>query len=119
MRIQQINTYNNTSFGVRIKTANILEATTMRIFYNDGIEGFKDVIEKLDTSNRKATGCRGYKYYANILGNKVQEKYPEIEKATKRIQEILEENPQIKKADLYKKIKPIINEIGESIDVTL
>jgi hypothetical protein len=120
MQIQAINnTKTNVNFGIKVKTANVLEATTMKIIYNDGIDGLKDIVKTFDTSTKKNIGWRGYKYYAQNIGQQITEKYPEIAKATEEIKEILKQNPEIKKKDLSNATKPIIDRLGETIDITL
>jgi hypothetical protein len=121
MQIQAINNSNtNINFGIKVKTADVLEATSMRIIYNDGIEGLKNIVKTFDTNTtKKNVGWRGYKYYAQNIGQRITEKYPEIAKATEEIKEILQKNPEINKKDLSKAVNPIIEKLGDTIDITL
>ena len=48
MKIQPLqNTNPNTSFGAKISTPSVFEVTSMKIFHNDGVEGFKEVTKAL------------------------------------------------------------------------
>lgn len=98
MKIQ--NNRNNINFGVKLDTAKVLEVTSMKIFRSDGIEGCKEVVHALNDKPIKAAGNRGYKYYAEIIGKQITEKYPQIAEATAKISEITSQNPNIKKAEL-------------------
>jgi translation initiation factor 2 alpha subunit (eIF-2alpha) len=121
MQVQPINSLKPApSFGINIKTVNILEATTMKIFYNDGIDGMKNVVKSLEkNSTKKNVGCRGYKYYAQNYGEQIVKKYPNIAKATDEIKLIIENNKSLKKKDLFELIKPVVNKLGENIDINL
>ncbi len=114
-----INNISNPNFNAKIDTASVLEATSMKIFKNEGTEGFKRVYNTFVEKPMKATGSRGYAYFAREIGEKIKSKYPEIAQATVEIQEILKTNPNIKKIDLQQKIQPIIDRLGEVIDITL
>lgn len=111
--------YIDTSFKAKIDTASVFEVTCMKIFKNDGIEGFKKVVNTLRSEPIKATGHRGFAYHARIMGDRIKDKYPEIAKASDEIIEIANQNPNIKKQDFYAKILPIIDKFGETIDITL
>ena len=111
--------YNLPNFKAKIDTASVFEVTCMKIFKNEGIEGFKKVVNALRSEPIKATGHRGYAYHARITGDKIKNKYPEIAKASDEITKIINQNPDIKKKDLYEKISPIINRFGETLDIIL
>lgn len=117
MKIQ--NNYSNQNFKAKLDTASVLEVTSMKIFRNEGIEGFKHVVNGLSESPMKSTGWRGYKYFAQQAGEKIVAKYPEIEQATNEIKNILKNNPDIKKEELNKRIQPIIDKLGEVVDITI
>ncbi len=104
-------------FGVKIKTESVLEATSMKIFHNTGADGLKEVYHALE--GNKFPGHVGYKGHAEILGQKIMKKYPEIEKATREILEISENNPNIKKSEFEEKIRHIVSRFGDTIDITL
>ena len=54
-----------------------------------------------------------------IIGEKITQKYPQIKRATEEIKKIIKENPNISKSELYNKSKPIINSLGNEIDITI
>ena len=115
MKIQPLqNTNPNTSFGAKISTPSVFEVTSMKIFHNDGVEGFKEVTKALLDKPIKATGAKGYKYYANLFGKQIMEKYPEIAKKN-----IVAQNPLISKLELEHRINPIIKKFGPTIDINL
>lgn len=111
----------NLYFGKKFDTINVLEVTTQRILGNNGLEGSKKIIKALseDCNKNIGIGNRGYKYYAEILGRKIIEKYPEIRKATDEINAILEKEPYIKKQKLQQKIQPILKQLNTEIDITI
>ena len=117
MKIQ--NNRNNINFGVKLDTAKVLEVTSMKIFRSDGIEGCKEVVHALNDKPIKAAGNRGYKYYAEIIGKQITEKYPQKAEATAKISEITSQNPNIKKAELNKQVEPLIAKIGNVIDIEI
>lgn len=109
----------NVNFGVKLDTGKVLEVTTRRIFQSDGIEGCKEVVNALVDTPIKATGHKGYRHYAVLLGNEITEKYPQIKDATDTINKIVSENPDITKAELSKKVEPLIEKIGKEIDIVI
>ena len=109
----------NINFGARLETAKVLEVTAQKIFQSDGIEGCKEVVNALNSTPIKATGHKGYRYFAQEIGRKIISKYPDIAKATDEIKNITEKTPQIKKAELREKIQPILDRIGKEIDITI
>lgn len=119
MQINPLSTQIN--FGHNFNTINILEVTTQRVLGNNGLEGSKDIISKLygNGIQKIGIGNRGYKYYAEILGQKITEKYPEIKQATDEINKIINEDPFIKKQALQQKIHPILKKLGSSFDITI
>lgn len=117
MKIQ--NSYINPNFKAKLDTASVLEVTSLKIFKNEGINGFKYVIEKLEPINKKAIGWRGYAFYAKQLREKIINKYPEIKEATDEILEITEKFPNIKKQRLQERIQPIIERLGETVDIEI
>ncbi len=120
MRIQPLQNNNqNPAFGAKISTPSVFEVTSMKIFHNDGVEGFKEVTNALLDKPIRATGAKGYKYFANMFGKQIMEKYPEIAKATEEIKNIVAQNPFISKMELEHKINPIIKKFGSTIDINL
>ena len=117
MLIQKYN--NSPNFGIKLDTGKVLETTTLKIFQSDGIDGWRDVFKALNDRPIKATGCRGYRYYAEKIGKQITEKYPAIKAASEEIKAIIDRQPDIKKLELKEKIRPIIEKIGFEIDITL
>ena len=115
----QNNHNNSLNFGVRLDTGKVLETTSLKIFQSVGTDGFRDVIKALNDKPIKATGARGYRYFAEKIGKQITEKYPEIKSATDEIKAIVAAQPDIKKTDLMAKIRPIIDKLGAEIDITL
>ncbi len=110
---------NKISFGTRLETGKVLEVTSKKIFYSNGIEGVRDVVKALSDKPIKATGHKGYKYFAEQIGFKILQKYPQIAEATEKINQITTLNPHIKKGDLAREIAPLIEKIGKEIDITI
>ena len=107
------------NFGVKLKTTSVLETTSLKIFASEGTNGYKEVILALYDKPFKAAGSRGYRYYAEIIGKKIIDKYPQIKKATENIHQILKTEPNINKKDLNLRIQPIVDELGHEIDIIL
>lgn len=119
MKIHYLRNNQEPSFGVKISTPSVFEVTSMKIFHNDGVEGFKEVTNALLDKPIKATGAKGYKYYADMFGKQILAKYPEIAKATEEIKKVVAQNPFIPKRELEQRINPIINKFGSTVDITL
>lgn len=119
MKIQN-NYNNNVNFGVKLDTNKVLEAASGRILLSDGIAGFKDVIYSLTDKPIKGIGSRGYRYYAMKFGEKIIAKYPEIAEANKKVAALLEKYPSAAKEHGFRQeLQPIIEELGQEIDITL
>ena len=116
MDIQRRNPVN---FGIKLETAKVLEVTSQRIFESDGIEGVRDVIKALSNEPIKATGSKGYRYFAIKTGREIITKYSQIAEATEEINRIAARNPYITKSELNQKIRPLIDKIGNEIDITI
>lgn len=112
---------NNICFGVKLDTGSVLEVTSLRIFQNEGLKGAQTVVNALyeKPANFKSYGHKGFKHYAQLVGEEIMEKYPKLKAATEEILNITDKNPNIKKAELNEKIQPIINRLGKEIDITL
>ncbi len=119
MKVQKYNSAQ--SFGVKLDTAKVLEVTSMKIFKSEGIKGFDEVINALGTKppHLKAYGNRGAKYYAELTGKKIMDKYPAIKDATKEILKITQSNSLLKKNELNKAVQPIIDRLGNEIDISI
>ena len=107
------------NFSAKLPTAAVLETTSLKIFDSKGTDGFKRVILALNDKPFKATGAKGYRYYAEKIGQKIMAKYPKIKEATDNIHSILKAEPNITKAELNLKIRPIIDEIGTEVDIEI
>lgn len=115
------NTPERIYFGKKFDTVKVLEVTTQRVIGNDGLNGLKEMLSALYDNKGKPVGVgnRGYKYYAKLLGEQITKKYPDIKIATDEINNILEKEPYIKKENLQKKIQPILDKIGSTVDITI
>ena len=116
----KITNYNdNINFGIKLNTGNVLEVTSLKIFQSEGLAGCKEVVKALNKTPIKATGNRGYKYYAKNIGQKIMDKYPKIAEATDKINLITAKNPDIKKQELNEQVQAIIKDIGNEIDIVI
>lgn len=109
----------NPSFQVKLSTISVLETTSMKIISDNGVFGVRDVIMALNKTPFKATGSKGYAYYAKNIGEAIVNKYPNIACATQQIMQILKEKPNISKQELRAKLEPIVKELGEVVDITI
>ena len=107
------------NFGIKLETAKVLEVTSQRIFTSEGLSGVSEVIQALSKEPIKATGSKGYRYFAIQTGNAILEKYPQIAEATAEINRITAQNPYITKTELNQKVRPLIDKIGKEIDITI
>ena len=111
------NTKISPNFGVKIKTASVLEATTRKIIYNTGVDGFKEICFAFGKTN--FPGHLGYAKQAQPFVKKILDKYPNIAQAAEQINKIIKDNPEITKSELAKQVQPIIDKLGETIDITI
>lgn len=111
----------NINFGAKLKTISVLESTTGRIIGDNGIEGLRSVILAFpkEYGNKKAPGHKGFRFHAKEIGKKIEEKYPQIASASNRIRSIIDKNPTINKFELRKEIQPILDELGERLDIII
>ena len=107
------------SFGTKFSTVEVLELTTLRRINSESISAQKKFIDEFWDKPFKAAGNRGYRYYMQIIGEKIKNKYPEIAKASKDIEDYTEHNPKATKNDLKEFVKPITDKLGNEIDITL
>ncbi len=110
---------NNISFGTKFRTVNILETTTQKCIESESVADLKPVIDALWPEKIKATGSKGYRYFLQTIGERVQQKYPEIASATDSLRNYLKQNPWARKSELQEQVKPLVNKIGNEIDITL
>lgn len=117
MNMQITNT--KLTFGTKFNTVEVLELTTLRRINSECISEQKKFIDEFWDKPFKAAGNRGYRYYMQIIGEKIMNKYPEIAKATKDIENYLKHNPEASKNDLKEFVKHITDKLGNEIDITL
>jgi len=112
---------NNISFGVKLRTISVFESTSGKIFGDNSVEGFKEVINAFPDyfGERMATGGRGYVYYAKQIGDAIIQKYPEINETNRQIMNIISKNQYAKKSELQKEIFPLLEKYGETLDIEL
>ena len=53
------------------------------------------------------------------ISSKIYKKYPEIKESADAILEFTKTNPDAKRQDLQEFVKPIVNKLGEEIDITI
>ena len=111
----------NINFGAKLKTIGVLESTTGRVIGNNGIEGLRSVILAFPEiyGKRKAPGHQGFRFHAMEIGKLITAKYPGIATATESINNIINTKPNINKFELQKEIKPILESLGEELDIIL
>ena len=117
----KIQNHSNINFGIKLNTGNVLEVTSLKIFQSDGITGIKDVVNTLNgkPANFSCYGHKGFKYQAKQIGAKIMDKYPEIKSATDEIISITNKNPDMSKSELNDAVKPLIENLGKEIDITI
>lgn len=116
MRTQAIN---NSNFKAKYNTGKILQITTQKIFEPDGMSGHIDTLKKLHGPMPKYLGCRGYKGIALDLTEKILAKYPQIAEATEVINNIINTSKISSPEELKERIKPIIDKLGNEIDIVI
>ena len=107
------------NFRQKYNTGHILEVTTRKIFEPDGVNGYIETIKKLYGNIPRYTGHRGYKKYAEIVGNKILANYPHIASATNEIIEIAQHSRAIRAAEFKKEIQPILDKFEKEIDIVI
>jgi len=115
----EINNRTNLAFGTRVKTVNVLEAAASRCIESDTVSNLRPFIDTFWHTKIKAAGNRGYRYFLKEIAAKITAKYPEIKDAADRILSYLENNPSVSKSDLREFVKPIVEDLGETIDITI
>lgn len=113
------NTDNTINFGVKLNTIQVIETSAVMNLGSLGTDGFKAVINGLRGTPLKATGKVGYRYYAQLYGEQICAKYPEIKAVVDKLQAMKAVNPNIKKNELLASIKPELQKFGEEIDINL
>lgn len=112
---------NNMAFGTRVSTISVFESTCGKILGDNGIEGFKELINTFPDymGGRKAPGGKGYIYYAMQIGEAIIKKYPEINETTRLITNIISKNRYAKKRKLQEEIFPLLKKYGDTLDIEL
>ena len=94
----QIQNYDNKiNFGIKLKPVEIIEAATSTVIQSENIEGIKNVVNAFHPKPMRATGFRGYRYYAQQYANIICDKYPELSNLAEIVRVLKSENPYIKK----------------------
>ena len=109
----------NTNFGQKYPTGKVLEITGRKIFEPDGISGYIETLKQIHGNIPRYVGNLGYKRYAEEVGKKIMEKYPEIANATNDIIKIADKNKYIRARELKEKIQPILNRFDKEIDIVI
>lgn len=107
------------NFGIKLPTIDVVETASVTILKDNGLEGIKNVALKLGNQPLKFPGHQGYRHLAEIYGAKICEKYPEIAEIANRINSLKAENRFIKKDDLYRQVKPMIDKLGQEVDIEI
>jgi hypothetical protein len=115
----QIQTNYQINFEQKYKTRSILQITTGHILEPNGMEEHIKTIRSFYENFPKYTGSGGYKKYSSELASKILPKYPSIRTSTEEINKILENKKFIRTDEIKKEITPIIEKIGEEIDIVI
>lgn len=107
------------SFGTKVRTAKILEACTLKYTESDSIADLRPIIDTFWHKPLKAAGNRGYRYYIKDIAEKIMQKYPEIKQASEDILRFAASNPEAKRPQMREFVKPIIQKLGEEIDISI
>lgn len=110
---------NKINFGVKLNTIQVIETSALMNLGSVGTDGFKAVINGLRETPLKATGKLGYRYYAQIYGEQICAKYPEIKAVADKLQALKAANPDIKKSELLSSIDSELQNLGKEIDINL
>ncbi len=98
------------SFNARLRTFDVLEITSLRLFQGNGMSGVKSVITTLHPQPPKATGCVGFKHFAKTLSEKINQKYPIIGEFSQKIS-------KAETSELPKILEDAVKKLGKEIDV--
>ena len=107
------------AFGAKVDTIRVLEAATFKSITRESVSDMKPLIDALWPTKLKGTGSRGSRYYLKIIGDKVVEKYPKVSDAAFEILEFSDKNPKATKKELQEFVKPIVDELGDTLDITI
>ncbi len=109
----------NIQFTAKLNTVKLLETTTFKIIERESISDLKPVIDSLWDKPLKGFGKGGYRYYLKIIGDKLLNKYPQLQEATYSILNFTDKNPNATKKELQEFVSPIIKKLGDTMDVTI
>lgn len=107
------------SFGAKVRTIQVLEAASSHMIESENVTDFKPFINDLWYTPVSYTGRKGFRYYIQKIGEKLKEKYPNIKFESEKIVNYANQNPNAKRQDFQEFVKPIIDKLGQNIDVTL
>lgn len=108
----------NPAFGIKLNTKDVLEVTTLKILNNNGLNGVRDVILKLNPKSENRIGNKGFKGQAQIIGAKIMQKYPQIKLATEKINSHY--TSDFKKSKHFQEMyKNILDTLGNEIDIVI
>ncbi len=111
--------FSNINFGEKYPTGRVLEITTRKIFEPDGVNGYIETLKQIHGNVPRYTGNQGYKKYAEIIGEKITAKYPELAQATKDILDIASQNNYTRAKELRIKIQPILDRLDKEVDIVI
>ncbi len=110
---------NNINFEKKYKTSSILQITTQKILEPEGMESYISTVKEMYGTMPKYIGCRGYKGYALELTKKIFAKYPQIKDATELVNNVAIQNKTATPKQLREKIQPIIEKLGDELDIVI
>ena len=101
------------SFSAQLNTLDVLGVTTQKVLYSGGMNGIKKVLNTF--CEKPIVGNRGFKYHAQIIGEKITGKYPKLKSATDELNSAFSDNPENVQTVLDK----IKKDLGENIDIII
>ena len=107
------------NFCQKYPTGRILEITTRKIFEPDGVTGYIETLKQIHGNVPRYTGHLGYRRYAEEVGGKILNKYPDLAQATKEILEISQNVKSPFTKDLKKAVQPVLDRFEKEIDIII
>ena len=101
-------TTTNISFKARYETLDILGVTTQKVLKKDGMPAITKIV-----------GGRCIKKLAQKAGQKITDKYPDINSATNEINALYGKNHGEKPANLDTLLNSITQKLGQELDITI
>ena len=111
--------YDSTNFCQKYPTGRILEITTRKIFEPDGVAGYIETLKQVHGNVPRYTGHQGYRRYAEEVGEKILNKYPDILAATSEILEIAKNLDSPRTKDLKRAVQPVLDRFEKEIDIVI